>query len=79
MEDDGDKAKVEYLFGHACYLGRDANGRCPRYCDNDEEVDWPTTRPCAKCGQLRTPEGHDPELSPIFGDDLIGQAAAVVG
>jgi hypothetical protein len=71
MDNEGNDDWVSHLFGHPYYFDGDG---VPRYCDNHEEVDWDNTRPCRKCGGLRTPEGHDPCIA-----NLPGVTAACCG
>lgn len=46
-----------YMRGHPIYLKEPPSDW--RYEDNDEKVMGNPERPCAKCGKLPTPEGHD--------------------
>jgi hypothetical protein len=71
MDDEGNDGGLEHQFGHPFYID---GGRVPRYRDNHEEVDWPSKRPCPRCGGLRTPEGHDPCIA-----NLPGVTAACCG
>ena len=52
------------LRGHPIYW----DGHLWRYCDDHEptESSW-HDRPCARCGQMETPEGHDPCIANLPG------------
>lgn len=62
-----------YLFGRPIYiaavdLNRMTTTDVWRYTDTDEPVNGlGPDLPCPKCGQLPTPEGHDPCLGTLPG------------
>lgn len=60
-----------YRFGHLIYLSDVAR----RYRDTDEPVPYgPGERRCPLCGEMPTPEGHDPCIA-----NLPGVTAACCG
>jgi hypothetical protein len=62
--DDDDPNWPDHVFGHRTYW--DSEGRY-LYCDNDEVVTFPTTRPCPKCGAMPTADDHDPCIAALPG------------
>ncbi len=56
-----------YYFGHRVYLSG-PNRVDLRYSDTDDLVPrGPSRRPCPMCGELPTPEGHDPCIANLPG------------
>lgn len=58
-------------FGHRIYaLARERGGRiyCDlwRYVDDNQPIEG-NDRPCPRCGQMATPEGHDPCIANLPG------------
>lgn len=64
-DDDDDRDGEGYYFGHRIY----GDSPCTmRYRDTDEPVPrGPSERPCPVCGELPTPEGHDPCIANLPG------------
>jgi hypothetical protein len=62
-----DKDGNSYRFGHRIYPSRDGP-MVIRYRDTDEPVPRGSgVRPCPRCGELPTPEGHDPCIANLPG------------
>lgn len=56
---------MNYFYGYPTYW--DETAQLWRYSDNDEPAVHPSNRPCPKCSELPTPEGHDACLGEIPG------------